>query len=77
MDQPGETLTADDVRALLRRACELNGGQSKWAHANGISPQFVCDVLVGRRLPGPALSAALGIVEMPRTWRLDDARTTA
>ena len=73
----GETFTADQVREMLHQACEMSGGQSKWARANGLSPAFVCDVLFGRRLPGPTMTAALGIVEMPRTWRLDDVRRMA
>ena len=69
-----DVLTADQVRALLRAECDKAGNQRKWALAHAVSPQFVGDVLLGHRLPGSTMSAALGIVENPRTWRLDNVR---
>ena len=54
-------MTLDDVRKLLRKACESAGSQQAWAEANKISPAYVSDVLVERREPGPAILDALGL----------------
>ena len=50
-------LTTLDVCGLLRRQCREAGGQSAWATANGVSPQYVCDVLNARREPGDMILA--------------------
>lgn len=60
--------TMQEVVDLLRRACVESGGQSAWATKNGVSPQFVNDVLQCRREPGKLITRALGLVENPRTW---------
>ena len=57
----GGDMTADDVRNKLLWECHHNGGRSAWASANGVSPQCVCDVLMGRREPGKAILRALGL----------------
>lgn len=54
-------MTADNVRALLKRSCDAAGSQSAWAKANNATPAYVSDVLAGRREPGPAICEALGI----------------
>ena len=72
-----KTFTADEVRAMLRQACEAAGGQSAWARINGVSPQFVCDVLSGYRFPGASIAKGLGLSEAPRTWTLDKVRDNA
>ena len=54
-----QTLTADDVRSLLRDA--TNGNQAEWAKANGVTGQYVSDILRGRREPGWAVLRALSI----------------
>lgn len=48
------------VNNVLADACVVAGSQQAWAHENGISPQFVCDVLQGRRAPTERLARALG-----------------
>lgn len=55
-----------DVRGDLRRACAAAGGQSAFARANGVSAQYVGDVLAGKRRPGPGICAALGYVRLVR-----------
>jgi len=52
-------MTADDVRKLLRE--RANGNQAAWAREQGISAQYVCDVLTGRREPGEAILKALKV----------------
>ena len=59
-------LTSLDVCATLRRACQAAGGQTAWAQANSVSPQYVCDVLNARRDPGDAILAALGLRRIVR-----------
>lgn len=49
----------------LREACKAAGGQSAWAKANGVSPQYVSDVLRGKP-PGDAILSALGIERVYR-----------
>ena len=51
-----------DPIAELRAACAVAGSQARWAAANGVSRQYVHDVLTGLRTPGPAILSALGIV---------------
>ena len=48
------------VNNVLADACTVAGSQQAWARENGISPQFVCDVLQGRRAPTDRLARALG-----------------
>lgn len=54
-------LKEDDVVGRLRAACKAAGGQARWADLAGCSPQYVGDVLKGRRAPGDAVLAALGL----------------
>lgn len=49
----------------LRNACKAAGGQSAWAKAHGVSPQYVSDVLRGKP-PGDAILSALGIERVYR-----------
>jgi hypothetical protein len=58
--------TEDHVVAWLAKVCKQAGGQKEWAHRNGVSPQYVCDVLQRRRKPGTAICDALklGRVEL-------------
>ena len=48
------------VNNVLADAVAVAGSQAAWAAENGISPQFVCDVLQGRRAPTARLADALG-----------------
>ena len=48
------------VRMLLA-GCRAAGTQAKWASANGVSPQYVSDVLRGHRVPGDRLLRRLGL----------------
>ena len=56
------------VIALLRRAVKQTT-QQDWAEQHNVSAQYVSDVLRGRRDVGPAIAAALGLVEAGRRWR--------
>ena len=55
-----------DVSRMLREQCRAAGGQQAWAEAHGVSPQYVCDVLNGRREPGDKILSALGLVRVVR-----------
>jgi hypothetical protein len=54
-------MTADDVRKLLKTACDKAGSLRRWAQQNDLSAAYVSDVLLGNRQPGPAVCDALGI----------------
>jgi DNA-binding transcriptional regulator YdaS (Cro superfamily) len=54
-------MNADEVRNMLRRACQAAGSAAAWAKDNGVSPAYVSDTLNKRRDPGPAILDALGI----------------
>jgi hypothetical protein len=54
-------MTADDVRNLLRRACEQAGTAAAWAAKHDLSAAYVSDAMNGRRDPGPAICKALGL----------------
>lgn len=53
--------TEEQARGMLERQCKDAGGQSAWADLHNVSPQYVCDVLKGRRDVGAAISEALGL----------------
>lgn len=61
-------MTADDVRKMLRKACDAAGSQKAWAEQAGVTPQYVQDVLSARREPAERICAALG-VERVTTYR--------
>lgn len=58
-----------DINAVSRLLLkEVAGDQRAWARKHGISPQYVSDVLNGRRLPGDKITRALGL-EKALLWR--------
>ena len=61
MARNGNPMTAEDVRKALRAQCDAAGTMSKWSDAHGVSIAYTCDVLAGRRDPGKAILAALGL----------------
>jgi DNA-binding transcriptional regulator YdaS (Cro superfamily) len=58
--------TQADLIAILRSACERAGGQRAWAEAHGLSPQYVCDVLKGRRDVSERMANELGFLREVR-----------
>jgi hypothetical protein len=63
-------LDAIEVLRALRVACKAAGGQKAWAERNGVSAQYVCDVLSARRDPGDSILAALGLRRVVRYMRV-------
>lgn len=59
-----------DLATELRAACEAAGSQRAWALAHGVSPQYVSDVLAGRRDGGESILAALGLRRIERIVRV-------
>lgn len=57
----GESMTVDQVREILFRACEKAGSQRQWAMRYGLSNAYVNDVLSSRRDPGEGILVALGL----------------
>jgi hypothetical protein len=53
-----------ELRMLLRRRCDEAGSERAWALKHGVSPVYVGDVLAGRRAPGKAILATLGLVRV-------------
>jgi DNA-binding transcriptional regulator YdaS (Cro superfamily) len=53
-------MKADEMRALLRKACERAGSQSAFARKVGVSVAHVNAVLHGKP-PGPVILEALGL----------------
>lgn len=53
-------LSSDRMRDKLRAAVKAAGGQKAWADANGVSAQYVCDCLKGRRDIGEGISKPMG-----------------
>jgi hypothetical protein len=54
-------LRETDVVSRLRAACKEAGGQARWADIAGVTPQYVSDVLLGRRAPGDSVLRGLGL----------------
>ena len=55
-----ETFTLDEVLRWLAEEIDDAGGQKAWAERNGVSPQYVCDVLAKRRMPGASILTPIG-----------------
>lgn len=64
-----ETYTKQDVIGILLTAIGEGNSAGYWAKSNGISPQYVSDVLSGRREPGPKLLNSLGLERNEPTYR--------
>ena len=45
----------DQVVDMIREACAQAASQYQWATKHKLSPQYVTDLLKGRRSPGPAV----------------------
>lgn len=56
-------LTADDVRAQIRASIGYGTAQD-FALAIGVSPQYLCDVLLGRKEPGDKILRGIGLVRV-------------
>lgn len=60
LDRP-VVLRDDALVRLLLAECKAAGTRAKWASKNGVSAQYVTDVLKGRRAPGDRLLRGLGL----------------
>lgn len=54
-------LSAEFMLQMLRTECAAAGGQKPWAAKHRVSPQYVSDVLLGRREAGRSILDALGL----------------
>lgn len=61
-ESDGYTLPCPIEQVLLdmRRQIDAEGSQAQFCRKHQISPQYVCDILLGRRLPGPTVLQAIG-----------------
>jgi hypothetical protein len=67
------TLTADEVREVLRRAIGTRKGAAyAWAYEHGFTATFITNVLKGRQPPSTRMCEALGIRKVVRrTWIIE------
>jgi len=61
----GKDLTTDEIMTLLRRRVADAGTQAAWCRMHGVSVQYLCDALAGRREIGPLILGALGYERLP------------
>jgi len=57
-----------EVARRIRVAIQQAGSQRAWAERVGVSPVFICNVLQGKRAPGPKVLAALGLRRTPESY---------
>jgi DNA-binding transcriptional regulator YdaS (Cro superfamily) len=55
-----KALSPDEMLAKLRKAVETAGSQRAYASAIGVSEQYLCDCLKGRRDIGKSIAGPLG-----------------
>jgi transcriptional regulator with XRE-family HTH domain len=55
------TLKTQDVINLLKKQVGIDGSQEQVAFSLGVSPQYLSDVLNGRREPGKKIYEAMGL----------------
>ena len=56
-----QAMNTDQVRELLKAACQKPMTQRAVAKHLGVFPSYICDVLKGNRLPGPKILRYLGL----------------
>lgn len=61
-----DLLTEQDVRDRLQQACDLAGGQARFAQARDIRESLISDTLNAKRAPGPKVLSALGLQKVTR-----------
>ena len=54
-------MTETEVRSLIRDRVHIAGGIRKWSALHGLAPNYVSDVLHGRRDLAPKILAAVGL----------------
>lgn len=59
-------MTEEDVRALLRLACDKAGSQRAFARKHKLSAAYVSDVIRGSRTPAHSICKALGLTRAVR-----------
>jgi hypothetical protein len=57
--------TLDSLRRVLEARIDALGGYHEFGRAWDISPGYLCDVVSGRRNPGPKIMKILGFVWRP------------
>lgn len=61
-------LSREDVLVRLKAACVAAGGPAAFARRVGVLPTYLSDQLSGRRPPGPAVLAELGLRQAPPSY---------
>jgi hypothetical protein len=70
-----ERAAVPDPQKALEDAVLKAGNAHSFALSVGLSPQYVADVRLGRRAPGPRLLAALGLQRVLSYASVDGARS--
>ncbi|MBP0492197.1 hypothetical protein [Roseomonas indoligenes] len=66
MTEDAQALTSGDLRNRLSHACEMAGGQSRWAQRHNIPVSVVSETISGRRDPSERVINALGLMRVER-----------
>lgn len=61
---PKKKLTQEDLRARLNKIVDSCKSQKEAALRLGISQQYLCDILYGRRLIGGRILQSIGVREV-------------
>lgn len=61
-------LTTTELLEVLALRVKAAGSQRRFAEEVGVSQAYLCDVIRGRREPGPKLAAALGFPVLERVF---------
>lgn len=67
-----KTYSETSVRLLLALACRKAGGQKAFAGQHKISAPYINDVILGRRMPGKKILAALKLVRVVMYERMEE-----
>lgn len=75
MGMDKQTISNEEMLAVLNNAVAQAGSLRAFAKAHGVSPQFAGDVIAGRRNISERIACAFGY-EKSCVWRKKDANDT-
>lgn len=61
MSRPAREYTVEEIRSAIQTAIECSASQRDLAKAWGVSPSYLTDLRLGRRLPGPSILKHFGM----------------
>ena len=66
-------LTAEQVRKMLRTACDASGGLRAWSRTHNVSVAYVSRVMRGEKDIGDSIARGLGLTKNV-VWTVDKRR---